>query len=191
MSRCKVVMIMDCDMEGAWTPEFVRDNAPDILEGKCITDGNDSYAFSNVTVYKSLEDFDLDRAERLDHFAEGRVHTFMTYGPANRLYLAAKAQSAASASPQLLEALRDCDKAITERQRLARFIGRAREQANDDLEIDDYPVTSKLDVAKAALRALRQATLCAQDYWASTRHAEDIWNAVEAADTVLAKRGPA
>lgn len=86
------------------------------------------------------------------------MNTFMTYTPADRLYKAAAALSQnprvielsgdASFLPEyneLLEAMNVCDAAIAERDACAREIALAREQATDELEIDDDPVLSRGD----------------------------------------------
>lgn len=80
------------------------------------------------------------------------MKTFMTYGPANALYEAAFNLIAAVPGregrpehAELLAALKDCGKAIKEREAYAPEIKAAREQTNDDLEIDDDPVLSIAD----------------------------------------------
>jgi hypothetical protein len=73
---------------------------------------------------------------------------FMTYEPAERLYQAAKAAAAALGAngiecQELSEALGECEKAAAYRAFHKSEIARAREEyVDDDLAIDDKPVTS-------------------------------------------------
>lgn len=84
------------------------------------------------------------------------MKTFMTYGPANQLYEAAKQISGriqgGKGSPEfqmlvttLRDALSACDGAIKERKGYEAQIDQAREQTTDNLEIDDDPVLSPSD----------------------------------------------
>ena len=81
------------------------------------------------------------------------MKTFMTYGPANRLYEAAFRRvtavpgcEGAPANAELLAALKGCDAAIKEREIFAPQIAQAREESCcDDIEIDDDPVLSVAD----------------------------------------------
>ena len=79
------------------------------------------------------------------------MDTFMTYGPAERLYQALKK---ASAQPEfthleqevVLEcraALAEAESVVASRLAYADEIAEAREQATDELEIDDLPVLSE------------------------------------------------
>ena len=83
-------------------------------------------------------------------------NTFMTYGPAERLFQAAAAiercldrglaEAPDKETAELKAALEECRNAIGERTAYAQEIEKAREEfANDELEIDDDPVTSVSD----------------------------------------------
>lgn len=70
---------------------------------------------------------------------------FMTFSPTERLYQAARLalrRKPLDYLPELRAAVAECDEAIAERKALKKYIKAAREGTNDELEIDDYPVTS-------------------------------------------------
>jgi hypothetical protein len=88
---------------------------------------------------------------------ETKVPTFMTYGPAQRLFEACVAargyvercgvglEEDKKIAEALDKAIADAKQAITDRERFEGQIDAAREVCDDDLEIDDDPVTSEAD----------------------------------------------
>ncbi|HEY8864591.1 MAG TPA: hypothetical protein VIO37_10525 [Candidatus Dormibacteraeota bacterium] len=78
-SKVKLYVVLDCEIiDPKWTPQDIMDNVPDYVETLCgkfpasmdYRHEMDAYILSDPTVYVSLEDFDSDRAEKIDHFAE-------------------------------------------------------------------------------------------------------------------------
>lgn len=75
----KLFIVVDCKIiDPTWTADTVRENVPDYVGTLCgpnpsaIDGPMTAYILDDPTVYTSLADFDADRHDKLDHFAEDK-----------------------------------------------------------------------------------------------------------------------